>query len=82
MAASRDIVRSWETVSQGGEVAWAPEGLSADDLLVQAFTMLAGKSNSQEMAWSPMNVAETVKWLQGHLLQGDSLDIGSFYVKI
>ncbi|KAH7138983.1 hypothetical protein B0J11DRAFT_515772 [Dendryphion nanum] len=85
MAASRDIVRTWETIGQGVEVAWAPEGLSADELLMQAFMMLAGQNHTPDMVWPSMNVVETIKWLNGHLLQfsqDEALDIGSFYVHV
>lgn len=69
MSASRDLVRSWEDIGQGLVVDWAPEGQSADDLLVQAFVLVAGEKVNADMMWAPMDVAATVKWLKEHLEQ-------------
>jgi hypothetical protein len=69
MSASRDLVRNWEDIGQGGNVNWVPEGLTADGLLVQAFVLLAKESATADMAWGPMNVSETVQWLKENLEQ-------------
>jgi hypothetical protein len=69
MSASRDLVRNWEDIGQGVTFAWAPEGLTADDLLLQAFKQLAGDSEGSELQWVNMNVNETMRWLKGHLEQ-------------
>ena len=65
-------------------VAWAPEGLTADDLLLQAFKQVAGEKGS-ELQWVNMNVNETIRWLKSHLEQfaEDQVDIeeGLLYVR-
>ena len=84
MSASRDLVRNWEDIAQGVTVAWAPEGLTADDLLLQAFEQVAGEKGSA-LQWVNMNVNETIRWIKGHLEQfaEDQVDMeeGLLYVR-
>lgn len=65
MSASRDIVRNWEDIGQG----FVPDGFTADDLLVQAFALLAGDSGTEDLLWASMGVEQTMQWLKGHLEQ-------------
>lgn len=69
MSASRDLANSWDDIDAGLLAACAPEGLTAEYLLVEAFTLLASDHATPDMAWGPMNVRETVKWLREHLEQ-------------
>jgi hypothetical protein len=65
MSASRDLVRNWEDIGQLIQ-GCAEEGLTADDVLVQAFVLLAGDSATADMGWVPptMNVDGAVRWLR------------------
>ncbi|KAF2016234.1 hypothetical protein BU24DRAFT_462414 [Aaosphaeria arxii CBS 175.79] len=67
MSASRDIVRSWDEIAQTINLLWAPEGLNTDGLLVQAFGVLAGQRNADIIAWGPLGVEETIRWLDAHV---------------
>ncbi|ORX97227.1 hypothetical protein BCR34DRAFT_168254 [Clohesyomyces aquaticus] len=53
----RELCRSWQAIGKELEVAWAPK-ISANELLVQAFIMLAGRNNSVDMIWGPVNALE------------------------
>ncbi|KAF2727427.1 hypothetical protein EJ04DRAFT_505727 [Polyplosphaeria fusca] len=68
MSASREVVRNWQEIAQGVEGQWAPS-VSADDLLVQAFVLLAGESNTPDLAWGPLNEAAMIKWLSEKVQQ-------------
>jgi hypothetical protein len=68
MSASRDLIRNWEDMRPGVTLPQTPESFTADDLLMQAFVLLAGES-AKDMMWSPMNVRETITWLRGQLEQ-------------
>jgi hypothetical protein len=64
MRASRELVDSWQEIGQ----RWTPS-LSADDLLVQAFVLLAGESNTPDLVWAPVDAAAIIKWLSDNLQQ-------------
>jgi hypothetical protein len=68
MSASRELVDSWQEIGQGVDVLGAPS-LSADDLLVQAFVLLAGESNTPDLVWAPVDAAAIIKWLSDQLQQ-------------
>lgn len=70
MSASRGLVHSWGEIGKGLRLARAPN-LSADELLVQAFIVLAGDSNTSDMSWSSVDVAEIIRWLDEELHQFD-----------
>jgi hypothetical protein len=61
-------IRNWEEIGPGVTLPQTPESFTADDLLMQAFVLLAGES-AKDMMWSPMNVRETITWLRGQLEQ-------------
>ncbi|KAF2743107.1 hypothetical protein M011DRAFT_461907 [Sporormia fimetaria CBS 119925] len=80
MSVSRDLVRSWDDLAasvEGEGEGGGGAGLTADAVLVQAFVLLAGDTTpattagtaTEPLIWTPMNVAETVRWLRGHLEQ-------------
>ncbi|KAF2473172.1 uncharacterized protein BDR25DRAFT_341325 [Lindgomyces ingoldianus] len=48
------LCRSWQRIGEGLNVLWAPK-MSANELLVQAFIMLAGSNNTADMIWGPVN---------------------------
>jgi hypothetical protein len=52
-----------------GEKGQREQGLTADDLLVQAFILLAGDNATPDMLWTPMNMSETVRWLRSNTEQ-------------
>ena len=68
MSASRELVDNWQEIGQGVDVLWTPSP-SADDLLVQAFELLAGESNTPDLVWAPVDAAAIIKWLSDNLQQ-------------
>ena len=68
MSASREMVRNWEDIGQGlNFVSASAAKLSADDLLVQAFVLLAGESNTGDTSWLSVNVEGIIRWLAENL---------------
>jgi hypothetical protein len=68
MSASREMVRNWEDIGQGLTfVSAGVAKLSADDLLVQAFVLLAGESNTEDTSWLSVNVEGIIRWLAENL---------------
>lgn len=68
MSASREMVRNWEDIGQGlNFVSTSAAKLSADDLLVQAFVLLAGENNTENTSWLSVNVEGIIRWLAENL---------------
>lgn len=68
MSASREMIRNWEDIGQGLNFASADAAkLSADEVLVHAFVLLAGESNMPDTTWLSVNVEGIIRWLAENL---------------
>lgn len=63
MGATRELIRNWEDI---GQVAGAGAA-DKDELLRQAFVVLAGEKYAVELQWKSVEFTGVMRWLAEHL---------------
>jgi hypothetical protein len=63
MGATQELIRSYENMA----VQVAGSGADNDELLRQAFVMLAGNKYAVEMRWESVEFTSVMRWLADHL---------------
>ena len=67
MSASREMIRNWEDIEQGlNFVSAGAAKLTADEVLVYAFVLLAG-DDTADTTWASVNVQGIIRWLAENL---------------
>jgi len=62
MSATREILRSYQDITQVTDA-----GADHDELLRQAFVVLAGNKYAVELQWKTVDFVKHVQWLAPHL---------------